>query len=132
MLAAEIITDLNYSPFRRKISKSLNTLRQFHHEFVLSSKGVDWDSKSHLNKGSAKEKQLIYYVEHAYDIMYCLHVYQKTIDVCHKQSNENIRDADKIYTYLKAVPLSQNFYDLIADVLLNSHLIDKHAKKYKI
>lgn len=113
---------------REQLSNSHITLRQSHEEFTGSSKDIDWDYNSTVINGSATEKPLLYYVEHSFDIMYCLYVHEQFLKCCIEQSNLNIRDTDLITKVLKCVPISQNLYDLITDVLLNSHFVDKAEK----
>ena len=123
--------------FRRKLSNSLIDLRRSHEEFIITSKSIDWDGNSLLINGSATEKPLIYYIEYSFDIMYYLYVYEKTIQLRSKQLYLNLRDTNTkttnttITTYLKTIPIAQNVYDLITDVLLNSNFLDDKIEKVR-
>ncbi|XP_037028833.1 uncharacterized protein LOC119069062 isoform X2 [Bradysia coprophila] len=127
----EILNTLNSitSQISRNLQQQSNSficLRQFHEEFIITSKGVDWNDQSRLCNGSATEKPLIYYVDHSIDIMYCLHIYEQAIQF--NKSHIDVRDSSSIARLANSVSIPQNFNDRIIDVLLNSCFVDKTEK----
>lgn len=115
-----------FLPFRQQLSSSFASLRQNHELFIIASKAIDLDNHSRLSNGSATEKPLFYYVEHSFDIMYCLSIYEKNIQ--YNRLHLNVRDSNLINKFLNAISISQNLQDLIAEVLLNSYFIDRTEK----
>lgn len=79
--------------------------------------------------GSATEKPLFYYIDHSFDIMYYLSVHEQTTQF--NKMNLNVRDPTLIKNFLDAVPISQNFHDLITDVLVNSYFVARAKEKVK-
>lgn len=112
--------------FRQQQSNSFISLRQYHEEFIITAKSINWNDPSRLCNGSATEKPLTYYIDHSIDIMYCLHIYEKSIQF--NNLHLDIRDSSLISRFLNAVSIPQNFNDLITDVLLHSYFIDKTDK----
>lgn len=113
---------------------SFTQLRQIYIEFQRSTRPVKWSYPSALICGSSKEKPLKFYVDSALDVMYYYERLHRHVEKTF--SAITLVDSDSMAAYTKTLTYSEQFEQLLADLLLygsvltaNVFSIDEKSRK---